>query len=131
MDYIKSFDIDFLENWNNLKKYLTQENAIVLSLILYISIISIYTPRHIISLINLPIIKILSLLLIIYIFSINPKISILLTIAFLITINLENSIQFIENYSDHAQKSCKITHTNKNKNKKKKIKKKKKNKKKN
>ena len=120
MDYIKSFDIDFLENWKNLKKYLTQENAIVLFLILYISIISIYTPRHIISLINLPIIKILSLLLIIYIFSINPKISILLTIAFLITINLENSIQFIENYSDHAQKSSKITHTNKNKKKNKK-----------
>ena len=120
MDYIKSFDIDFLENWKNLKKYLTQENAIVLFLILYISIISIYTPRHIISLINLPIIKILSLLLIIYIFSINPKISILLTIAFLITINLENSIQFIENYPDHAQKSSKITHTNKNKKKNKK-----------
>ena len=30
----------------------------------------------------------------------GKKISILLTIAFLITLNLENSIQFIENYSD-------------------------------
>ena len=116
MDYIKSFDIDFLkisglESWNNLKKYLTQENGIVIFLILYISIISIYSPRHIISLINLPIIKILSLLLIIYTFSINPKISILLTIAFLITINLENSIQFIENYSD-KHSSCKAKKQN-------------------
>ena len=104
-EYLKS-TIEYLEQVKTLG--LTVNNSILIALILYISFISMYTPRHIISFINLPIIKIAILLLIIYTSTIDIKLTLLLTIAFLITINLEYSIQTIETKIENYETNKKL-----------------------
>lgn len=96
MEYIKSI----LDNTTKLfKNHFNSNNIVILSLILYVSCIIMYMPRHIISLQNQPFIKILSLLTVVYYIEINPQIAILLAITFLVTINLESSIKLMENES--------------------------------
>ena len=96
MEYIKSS----LGEVNSLyKSHFTLNNMIILGLVLYISCIVMYMPRHILSLQSQPVIKILSLMIIVYYIQIDPQIGILLTIAFLVTLNLENSVQLMENQS--------------------------------
>jgi hypothetical protein len=67
----------------------------ILLLILYISIISVYTPRTFLALMNNLYIKIFILLYIFYVVCIETDIilGMFLLVAFVVTINLDNSIQ--------------------------------------
>ena len=111
MDYInkyfKNIDSNFFKNYKDYTNYFSLRNIIIFSLILYIAFVNIYTPRHIISFLNLPITKICFIILILYSFTFDQKVSILLLITFLITINLEFLLQNdnrIENYKNHKEK---------------------------
>jgi len=98
MEYIKSL----INDTNALyKTHFNTNNILILSLILYVSCIIMYMPRHIISLQNQPFVKILTLLMIVYYIEINPQLAILLAITFLVTINLESSIKMMENQSQN------------------------------
>jgi len=74
---------------------ITQEMIYVIILILYISIISIYTPRSWLSLINHPYIKFTLMLYIFYIMCFDEDIvlGMFMLVAFVITVNMDNSIQ--------------------------------------
>ena len=72
------------------------ENTVILLLILYISVLSIYTPRHIVSLVNLPIVKLLILGGILYIGRENITIALFTSIALIVTINLDNTLKLAE-----------------------------------
>ena len=91
MDYInkyfKNIDSNFFKNYKDYTNYFSLRNIIIFTLILYIAFVNIYTPRHIISFLNLPITKICFIILILYSFTFDQKVSILLLITF-ITINL-------------------------------------------
>lgn len=67
-------------------------NLIIVCLIIYTCITSIYTPLYILSLLNKPISKISILVLILYYVDKNIHISIFLCIAFLMTTHLYSSI---------------------------------------
>ena len=87
------------------KEYITINNLIIFGLILYISLLSIYTPRHIISLINQPLSKLLILSFILYIGNNNISLAVFITIAFLVTVNLENIIQLSENNFNNVREN--------------------------
>jgi hypothetical protein len=90
MDQLKNFNFNF--NKINLKEFLNLDYIIIFSLIIYISITSINIPLHLLSLINKPISKILILILIFYYSNKNIVISLFLTIALLVSINLYTKI---------------------------------------
>ena len=91
------FNISYLkDNLPNINKYINNDNIAIVGLIIYISIISIYTPRHIVSLINQPVSKLIILGMILYIGNYNLAIGLLMSIALLVTINLDNSLQIVE-----------------------------------
>lgn len=75
---------------------LTTENITIVFLIIYTSLVSMYTPRSIINLINQPISKILILGLILYVANENITLAIFIAIAFIVTISIDNSIEVIK-----------------------------------
>lgn len=94
MDKIKKIlNIEFINS--NIKK-IKMKHLIILFLIGYISILSIYTPRHIISIVNKPFSKLIILGLILYIANYNSVIALFLALSFLVTISLDNSLQISE-----------------------------------
>lgn len=103
MDNYKQNIISFLEKS---KEHINNKNLIIIFLILYISGLSIYTPRHIIAFVNHPLSKILIVGLILYLGSDNLFLVVLISIALLISINLDNSLRITEekmkkNYNEH------------------------------
>jgi hypothetical protein len=74
---------------------ITPNMMYVIILIIYISVISIYTPRPWLSLINHPYIKFTILLFIFYTicFDEDLMLGIFMLVAFVVTINMDNSIQ--------------------------------------
>jgi hypothetical protein len=79
----------FLEQYTDMVSY---QNIIIILLILYTSVVSMYTPRSIITLINQPLIKIIILGLILYVAKDDIILAIFIMIAFIVTISLDNSI---------------------------------------
>lgn len=75
---------------------LTTENITIVFLIIYTSLVSMYTPRSIINLINQPVSKILILGLILYVANGNITLAIFIAIAFIVTISIDNSIEVIK-----------------------------------
>ncbi len=87
MSYIPT---DYIEKYS---KYITNDNIIILCLIIYSSIISMYTPRAIINLINKPVSRIIILGLILYTATYNLILAIFISIAFIITVSIDSSIE--------------------------------------
>ena len=95
------FSAKFINNINkNIKQYVTVDNSMIIILAMYITVLSIYTPRHIISLASKPLSKLLVLGSIIYYSVNNITLSIFISIAFILTINLENAISTMERNID-------------------------------
>lgn len=96
MDSVKAPLQEFIQkNMVLLKPYtdmLSYQNIIIILLILYTSVVSMYTPRSIITLINQPLIKIIILGLILYVAKDDIILAIFIMIAFIVTISLDNSI---------------------------------------
>ena len=92
-DFVNKF-IDNLKIHSKIN--LTNDNIILSALVLYIAFLSLYTPRHIVSLVNHPLSKILILGLIIYYGKDNLMLALVMSIALLVTINLDNSIAISE-----------------------------------
>lgn len=91
------FKVKFIKDSKKmLNKQLTRDNMIIFGLVLYISAISIYTPRHLISLINSSIIRLMILGSIIYLGKDNFLLGLFISIALLVTINLDNTIHVTE-----------------------------------
>lgn len=85
---------------------ITIENFIILALITYICIFSIYTPRLLIRFMSNKFVVIFMIILMLVVFNINKNISILMVLALLVTIILNNNLVAIENklkesFSDH------------------------------
>ena len=91
------FKAKFLKDISgNIKKYGTRDNIIIVTLVLYISALSIYTPRHIVSLVNHPMSKLAILAAILYYGKKNLVLGLFMAIALLVTINLDNSLSIAE-----------------------------------
>lgn len=91
------FKVKFIKDSKKmLNKQLTRDNMIIFGLVLYISAISIYTPRHLISLINSSIVRLIVLGSIIYFGKDNFLLGLFISIALLVTINLDNTIHVTE-----------------------------------
>ena len=74
----------------------TNSNILLFFLVIYISIVSIYTPRIVIAFVNNSIVKMLILTSIILLGRKDVILGLFLAIALLITINLDNTISLIE-----------------------------------
>lgn len=68
------------------------DNLIIAVLVIYISMVSMYTPRAIINLVNQPVLKILILGLILYTATYNIVLAIFISIALIVTVSIDNSI---------------------------------------
>ena len=68
------------------------DNIIIGLLVIYISMVSMYTPRSIINLVNQPLIKIVVLGIILYTATYNMVLAIFISIALIITVSIDNSI---------------------------------------
>ena len=101
-NYIEKFfnkkkGIDILYNRMSYKIYgytITMEMIYILILVIYISIVSVYTPRSWLSLINHGYIKFAIMLYILYILLVDKEIilGVFMLVALLVTINIDNSI---------------------------------------
>jgi hypothetical protein len=96
MDSVKVSLQEFIQkNMMFVNPYLdmvSYQNITILLLILYTSIVSMYTPRSIISLVNQSLIKIIILGLILFVAKDDIILAIFIAIAFIVTISLDNSI---------------------------------------
>jgi len=113
------FKVKFIKDSKKIiSKQLTRDNIVIMGLIMYISIISIYTPRHLISLINSSIVRLIILGCVLYFGKSNYLLGLFISIALIITINLDNTInvtkQEIENINEGFKNKTK-TKSNKNK----------------
>lgn len=91
------FTNKFLKDLQNfINKHYTTNNLLTVLLMIYITIISVYTPRAIIAFVNNSIVKIIILSCIV-IFGRNDIIlALFMAVALMITINLDNSISLFE-----------------------------------
>lgn len=80
------------ENFKISQNVFTNRNVLIAGLIIYTAIVSMYTPRALISLFNVPLIKILMLGLILYVSSFDIVLAIFIVIAFIVTLSIDNSI---------------------------------------
>ena len=78
------------------KKIINLNTIIIILLVLYISCLSIYTPRHIVALVNHPMSKLIILGLIMYYGKNNLLIGLFMALALLVTINLDNTLSITE-----------------------------------
>lgn len=83
---------------NYIQEIFNLNNLIIYFLVAYISVISIYIPINLLSILNKSLSKFIILSIIVYYIDINIHISIFLSIALLITINLYNTL-YINNTS--------------------------------
>jgi len=91
------FKPKFLKNLSKIiKENSTRDNLIIVGLIIYISVLSIYTRRNIVSLVNHPISKLIILAGILYYGKNNLALGLTMSIALLVTINLDNSLAIAE-----------------------------------
>ena len=79
-----------------LRKHINLNTIIIIILVLYISCLSIYTPRHVVALINHPMSKLIILGLIMYYGKDNLLLGLFMALALLVTINLDNSLSIAE-----------------------------------
>ena len=89
-------------------KHYTANNLIILALMVYITIISVYTPRSIIAFVNNSIVKIFILCSIVILGKNDVILGIFIATALLITINLDNSITLFEKKELFKNNSNKI-----------------------
>jgi len=68
------------------------DNLIIAVLVIYISMVSMYTPRALINLVNQPLIKIVVLGIILYTATYNITLAIFIAIALIVTVSIDNSI---------------------------------------
>jgi len=68
------------------------DNLIIAALVIYISMVSMYTPRALINLVNQPLIKIVVLGIILYTATYNITLAIFIAIALIVTVSIDNSI---------------------------------------
>lgn len=78
------------------KKNINLNTIIIVLLVLYISCLSIYTPRHIVALVNHPMSKLIILGLIMYYGKNNLLLGLFMALALLVTINLDNTLSITE-----------------------------------
>ena len=78
------------------RKHINLNTLIIVLLVLYISCLSIYTPRHIIALVNHPMSKLIILGLIMYYGKNNLLLGLFMALALLVTINLDNTLSITE-----------------------------------
>ena len=110
-DFVNKF-IDNLKIQSKIN--LTNDNIILSALVLYIAFLSLYTPRHIVSLVNHPLSKIIILGLIIYYGKDNLMLALVMSIALLVTINLDNSIAISEHKLGKITENFSSNSTDKN-----------------
>jgi hypothetical protein len=77
---------------DKINTYLSGDNLYILILIIYSAMVSMYTPRSIINLINQPVARFLILGLILYTATYNILLAIFISIAFIITVSIDTSI---------------------------------------
>jgi MFS superfamily sulfate permease-like transporter len=95
-------------SWSNM----TPEMIYTVIIIIYISMLSVYTPKSWLALINHPYIKFAILLYILYTFCIEEDIvfGVFLAVAFVITITIDNSIQAAKVVYENETKEKSIEH---------------------
>jgi MFS superfamily sulfate permease-like transporter len=96
---------------------MTPEMIYTIIIIIYISMLSVYTPKSWLALINHPYIKFAILLYILYTFCIEEDIvfGVFLAVAFVITITIDNSIQAAKVVYENETKDKSIEHFASNK----------------
>ena len=85
----------------------TLNNIIIAGLLIYISLISVYTPRVIIAFVNNTIVKLIILGCIIIFGKNDIILGLFLSIALLISINLDNSVSLLEKKEHFADTNVK------------------------
>lgn len=100
-------------SWSNM----TPEMIYTVIIIIYISMLSVYTPKSWLALINHPYVKFAILLYILYTFCVEEDIvfGVFLAVAFVITITIDNSIQAAKVTYENEFKEKSVEHFASNK----------------